>query len=124
MTPFTQLAQFGRDQMATKPLVRAINFHNTARANSAEFERQLAHCATSFSTVNEYDLDRYLSTGDWHKPKPGMLLAFYEGYRNNYDVIVALLERLELTGWFFVITGLRIQRLRKFDEAAAISQVG
>jgi peptidoglycan/xylan/chitin deacetylase (PgdA/CDA1 family) len=34
-----------------------------------------------------------------------MILAFYEGYRNGYDVILPLLEKYRLTGWFFVITG-------------------
>ena len=81
-------AQVG-EGLRRKPLLRAINFHNTARQNVDEFERQLAHCARHFSTLDEDDLDRYLATGRWHKPRPGLLLAFYEGYRNNYDVIRA-----------------------------------
>lgn len=97
-------AQVG-EGLRRQPLLRAINFHNTARQNIDEFERQLAHCARHFSSLDEDDLDRYLATGRWHKPRPGLLLAFYEGYRNNYDVILPLLERYELTGWFFVITG-------------------
>ena len=88
-----------------KPLLRAINFHNTAQQNVDEFERQLAHGARHFSSLDEDDLDRYLATGRWHKSRRGLLLAFYEGYRNNYDVILPLLERYGLTGWFFIITG-------------------
>jgi len=102
---FARLAATVQSRFDTQPLVRAINFHNTAQANASAFERQLEHCARHFSTVAEDDLDRYLATGDWHKPKPGMLFAFYEGYRNNHDVIVPLLDRYGLTGWFFVITG-------------------
>lgn len=97
-------AQVG-EGLRRNPLLRAINFHNTARQNVDEIERQLEHCARHFSTLDEDDLDRYLATGRWHKPRPGVLLAFYEGYRNNYDVIMPLLERYELTGWFFIITG-------------------
>ena len=102
---FTRLAREVRNRFETQPLVRAINFHNTARTNKDVFANQFEICATHFSTVTEDDLDRYLAAGDWHKPKPGVLLAFYEGYRNNFDVIVPLLEQFGLTGWFFVITG-------------------
>ena len=105
MTAFTRIVASLQSAWTSQPLLRSINFHNTARVNVERFERQLAHCAEHFSTVSEDDLDRYLSTGVWEKPRPGMLLAFYEGYRNNYDVIVPLLDRYGLTGWFFVITG-------------------
>lgn len=93
------------DLLVSRPLVRALNFHNTPARRRSELDRQLAHCAENFAPVNEDDLDRYLATGKWHKPKPGMILAFYEGYRNGYDVIRPLLEAHGLTGWFFVITG-------------------
>jgi peptidoglycan/xylan/chitin deacetylase (PgdA/CDA1 family) len=91
--------------LAAKPLIRALNFHNTPARRQADFDRQLAQCARHFAPVDEGDLERYLSTGGWHKDRPGILLAFYEGYRNGYDVIRPLLEKHGLTGWFFVITG-------------------
>ena len=91
--------------LADKPLVRAMNFHNTPARRLDAFDRQLAHCARHFASVDEDDLDRYLASGRWRKDKPGLVLAFYEGYRNGYDVIQPLLERHGLTGWFFVITG-------------------
>ena len=89
----------------TYPLVRAINYHNTPRARLAEYERQFEWCRRHFSPVDEDDLDKYLSTGRWHKPKPGMILAFYNGYRDNYDVIFPLLERYGLVGWFLASSG-------------------
>ncbi len=101
--------------LSTRPLVRAINFHNTSRDSAEVIEKQLALCSRHFSTVTEDDLDAYLSTGLWHKPKPGMILAFYEGYRNGYDVILPLLEKYRLTGWFFVITG--------FIDASPVEQL-
>jgi peptidoglycan/xylan/chitin deacetylase (PgdA/CDA1 family) len=57
-----------------------------------------------FSAVDEGDLGRYCRTGRWHKRKPGLIVALYNGYRNNYDVFLPLLERYGLTGWFFVAT--------------------
>ena len=102
---FAALADNLYEAWKSKPLIRSINFHNTARSNAEVFDRQLEHCARHFSTVSEDELDAYLATGEWHKSRPGMLLAFYEGYRNNYDIILPLLEKHGLIGWFFVITG-------------------
>ena len=91
--------------LATRPLIRAVNFHLTPRTRAAEYERQLEHYSRHFAPVNEDDLDEYLSTGRWNKPKPGVIVALYEGYRNHYDVLLPMLERFQLVGWFFVITG-------------------
>lgn len=91
--------------LATRPLIRTINFHNTSPQRAHVFGRQLEICSRHFSSVSEDDLDAYLQSGRWHKDKPGVILAFYEGYRNGYDVVRPMLERLGLTGWFFVITG-------------------
>ncbi len=91
--------------MATRPLMRALNFHSTSTWGAKVLETQLEHCSRHFSTANEEELDTYLVSGQWHKPKPPMILAFYEGYRNGYDVILPLLQRYDLVGWFFVITG-------------------
>jgi peptidoglycan/xylan/chitin deacetylase (PgdA/CDA1 family) len=92
-------------QLDGQALIRAINFHNTSRWREAEFTEQLQHCQQNFTPVTEDDLASYLATGQWQKAKPGVILAFYEGYRSNYDVIVPLLDKLGLVGWFFVITG-------------------
>lgn len=91
--------------LAARPLVRAVNFHNTPARRRPELDRQLAHCARYFSPVTEDDLESYLASGRWHKNRPGIILAFYEGYRNGYDVVRPLLEKHGMTGWFFVITG-------------------
>jgi hypothetical protein len=87
------------------PLIRAVNFHNTSRAKADQYDLELAHYSKFFSSVNEDDLDEYITTGRWRKPKPGLIVAVYEGYRNGYDVLAPLLERHGLTGWFFIITG-------------------
>ena len=105
MSAFLESAAEVRGLMASAPMIRAVNYHNTAGERAAEFDAQFAHCRKHFSSVTEDDLDRYLQSGQWHKEKPGLLLAFYEGYRNNFDVVLPLLEKHGLTGWFFIITG-------------------
>jgi hypothetical protein len=87
------------------PLIRTVNFHNTSRARADQYDYELAHYSKSFSSVNEDDLDAYMTTGRWRKPKPGLIIAVYEGFRNGYDVLAPLLERHRFTGWFFIITG-------------------
>jgi peptidoglycan/xylan/chitin deacetylase (PgdA/CDA1 family) len=90
--------------LAASPLVRAINFHNTPKFRVAQYEQQLKQYKQAFAPVNESDLDRYLKTGHWHKAKPGLIVALYNGYRDNYDVFLPLLERYGFIGWFFVAT--------------------
>ncbi len=91
--------------LAADPIIRAVNFHNTSKARTGQYERELAHYSQYFSSVSENDLDQYLTTGQWRKPKPGLIVSVYEGYRNGYDVIAPLLEQYNLIGWFFIITG-------------------
>lgn len=90
--------------LATRPLLRTVNFHTTPASRVAEYRNQLAHYGRNFSSVSEEDLDSYLRTGKWHKEKPGLIIALYEGYRDHYDVFLPLLQEFGLIGWFFVIT--------------------
>lgn len=84
--------------------VTAINYHNTPAYRAAEYDRELAAIAERFSPATEDDLATYLATGEWGTPRPGIVLAFYNGYRNNYDVMRPLLEKHGLVGWFFAVT--------------------
>jgi peptidoglycan/xylan/chitin deacetylase (PgdA/CDA1 family) len=82
-----------------------VNFHLTPAWRHDEYDRQFSLYAKYFSSATEEDLDAFLRTGRWHKAKPGLIPAFYNGYRNNYDVALPLLEQHGLIGWFFVVTG-------------------
>jgi peptidoglycan/xylan/chitin deacetylase (PgdA/CDA1 family) len=90
--------------LAAGPLVRTINFHNTPPSRASETERQLLATGERFRSVGEDDLDGLLSGGAWRGRKPPVIPVFYEGYRNNYDVALPLLERLGLRAWFFIPT--------------------
>ena len=102
---FTELAYTLAEEFATHPLIRAVNFHNTPRAQADQYERQIAQYSQYFSSVNEDELETYLTTGEWHKEKPGLIVSVFEGYRNSYDVLVPLLEKHGFVAWFFMITG-------------------
>lgn len=102
---FLDQARALESELAGHPVIRAVNFHNTPRSRADEFDRQLAWCAERYSAVDEDDLDRYLKSGRWHKRKPGVIVALYNGYRDNYDVFLPLLARHSLVGWFFAASG-------------------
>ena len=102
---FNEVAFTLAEEFATHPLIRAVNFHNTSRTRADYYERQIAQYSRYFSSVNEEELEAYLTTGEWHKSKPGLIISVFEGYRNSYDVLVPLLEKYGFIGWFFMITG-------------------
>jgi peptidoglycan/xylan/chitin deacetylase (PgdA/CDA1 family) len=90
---------------ATRPLIRAVNFHSTPRSKADQYDRELANYAENFTSVNQNELDDYLVTGKWNKPKPGLIISIFEGYRNGYDVLLPIVEKHGFIAWFWVITG-------------------
>ncbi|HVG46871.1 MAG TPA: polysaccharide deacetylase family protein [Rubellimicrobium sp.] len=85
--------------------IHAVNFHNTPATRAAEYDRQLGMLAERFGPCTEDDLLTFLATGRWGRPRPGVVIALYNGYRNNFDVMRPLLEKHGLVGWFFVASG-------------------
>lgn len=85
--------------------VRAVNFHATPASRAADYDRALAAIAERFEAATEESLLAFLATGRWPGRRPGVVLAFYNGCRSNFNVARPLLERHGLTGWFFVVTG-------------------
>ena len=87
--------------------LRTVNFHSTPRTSAAYYDKLLRWYAEHFSTLDEGDLGQFFKTGRWHpdksSEKPLLLLSFFEGTRNHYEVILPLLERYGLTAWFFII---------------------
>ena len=69
-----------------------------------ELRRQIAACSRRFESVTAASLADYCRTGIWGGSKPGLLLAFYNGYRNNFTTAAPILDELGMTGWFFVAT--------------------
>jgi len=85
--------------------IHVINYHSTPRFRLESYERQLAFYQQHFSAVGEADLDCFFDTGEWFKDKPGLILNFFEGYRNNYEFIAPLAEKYGFVGWFYIPTG-------------------
>lgn len=91
--------------LAAAPPIRVVNYHNTPAYRAAQYDRELAALAERFSPVREDDLAAFFDTGRWGSDRPGVIVALYNGYRNNHDVFRPLLDRHGLVGWFFAVTG-------------------
>ena len=85
--------------------VRVVNFHATPRRLAAGFEGQLSKLAGSFAPVSHEDLMGLLNRGEWPHDRPGVVINFFDGFRDNYEVAAPILDRLGLTGWFFLVSG-------------------
>lgn len=104
-SPFVTAAAEFAGALARQPPVRAVNYHSTPLFNAANIRRELQRWSRLFAPVSEDDLDRYLASGRWHKDKPGLIIALYDSARNNYDVMLPLVEEAGFIAWFFVLTG-------------------
>lgn len=82
--------------------IRVVNYHNTDPQDAARIEREIAFFARTFDSVTIADMDRFFETGVWHKQKPGLIPAVFEGFRNHADVMLPILEKYGFTGWFYI----------------------
>lgn len=85
--------------------VRAVNFHATPERIAGLLEEQLSRLAESFAPVSYGDLARLVETGEWRHDRPGAILNFFDGFRDNFEVVAPILDRLGMVGWFFVVSG-------------------
>ncbi|MCA9838661.1 MAG: polysaccharide deacetylase family protein [Trueperaceae bacterium] len=104
--------------------VRVINYHNTPKGKTALYERQLAFYQRYFSAANEQDIDRFFDTGVWHKDKPGLILNFFEGYRNNFEIGAPLAEAYGFVGWFFLPIGFMSIAISEQESYAEQNDIG
>jgi hypothetical protein len=64
-----------RRELSSEPLISI----SRQSGGGAEYERQFALYAQRFDPATAEVLDRVMATGHWHKSKPGLVLAFYNG---------------------------------------------
>ena len=83
--------------------VRAVNFHSTPLRLAGRLEAYLSWLAERFVPVTDGDLLRLASGGGWPHDEPGVILSFYNGFRDNFEVAAPILDRVGLVGRFFVV---------------------
>lgn len=90
--------------MAHSRAIRLVNFHATPRYREAEFRRQIEACAEIFEPITPENFAAAVE-GRWEHSRPGLMPALFEGYRDNIDVLLPILEQFGFTGWFFLPSG-------------------
>ncbi len=85
--------------------IRVINYHRSGPKTLANFEQQLQFYAQNYRPVDYKDLQDFFASGKWIHNKPGLIISFDDGFRENYDYAVPLLEKYGFKGWFFIPTG-------------------
>tara|TARA_B100001113_G_scaffold343930_1_gene331751 strand:+ start:827 stop:1687 length:861 start_codon:yes stop_codon:yes gene_type:complete len=88
-----------------KKFIRAINYHSISEKNIENFKQQLKYYKKYYNNVSMDDLNRFLITGVWDNLKPGIILTFDDGLKNDYKIIKPLIEEYGFTGWFFIPAG-------------------
>jgi peptidoglycan/xylan/chitin deacetylase (PgdA/CDA1 family) len=82
-------------------VLRVVNWHSTPASAREKLRWELTRYTERFAPVTLADLDSWYETGRWTDPRPGFLPAFYDGYRNGYDVAAAVCEELGVRAVFF-----------------------
>ncbi len=82
--------------------LRVVNYHNTDPVDAPRFEREIAAFAKYFSPVTMADVDDFFATRVWKKDKPGLIPAVFEGFRNQHDVMLPILEKYGFRAWYYI----------------------
>jgi peptidoglycan/xylan/chitin deacetylase (PgdA/CDA1 family) len=84
--------------------IRIINYHDTPGNTSENFNKQLIYYCQHYVPVSLADLDSFLGGGSWKRDKPGLIIAFDDGYKSNFSIAAPLLDDHGFIGWFFIPT--------------------
>ncbi len=96
--------------------VCVVNFHATPSYRADEYRRQFETYARAFTPMNEDDLEQVFA-GKATGQKPGLIPVLFEGFRDNLDVIIPILEEFGFTGWLFApsyFLGVPAEQQREF----------
>jgi peptidoglycan/xylan/chitin deacetylase (PgdA/CDA1 family) len=80
--------------------IHLINYHATPSTCADEYRDQIAACAGRFASLADAGIDGLMDGKAGGKPVLAPIL--FEGFRDNYDVILPILEEHGFAGWFFI----------------------
>jgi peptidoglycan/xylan/chitin deacetylase (PgdA/CDA1 family) len=92
------------------PMIRAVLYHGTPKRFEDSFRRHLRFYRKHYDPIGPVGLRRVLAGGGTPTGRPGILLSFDDGFRDNFTVGAPLLEEHGFTGWFFVPSDLVADR--------------
>ena len=87
--------------LAAGRVIRVVNFHATPRYRADQYRRQMEAYARLFAPITHLTFDSAFD-GTWSDPRPGLMPVLFEGFRDNVDVMLPILEEFGFKGWFFI----------------------
>ncbi len=82
--------------------IRVVNYHNTDPVDEEQFDKEVAAYARFYQPVSLADIDRFFTERKWPYEKPGLIPAVFEGFRNQYDVYLKVLEKYGFKAWYYI----------------------
>ena len=99
LRPWTDLAA----RLAGGPVIATLNLHSTPRHREREFAAQIARLGERFDPLTEDGLDAI--TGGWTPPRPVVMPILFEGFRDNLEVVLPMIEAAGLVAWLVIPPG-------------------
>jgi peptidoglycan/xylan/chitin deacetylase (PgdA/CDA1 family) len=96
--------------------LRVVNYHSTPQRLAHVVEEEARDYAARYDVLDPAGLARLLATGEWTGERPPLVVALFDGFRNNATVALPALERAGVTAWLHLPTD--------FLEAAPEDQPG
>jgi peptidoglycan/xylan/chitin deacetylase (PgdA/CDA1 family) len=88
--------------MLGKQKIRVVNYHGTPLGEIKNFERQLIFFKKYYRNITKTQLNEFFLKKNGTFSKPGLIISFDDGKRNNYDHAKPLIEKYGFTGWFML----------------------
>ncbi len=82
--------------------IRSISYHGTPSDDLDAFEKHICFFSKYYSDVNRSDLTTFFNEKKWTKNKPGLIISFDDGLKNNL-LALPILEKYGFTGWFCIV---------------------
>ena len=86
--------------------IRIINYHFSPKNEMGNFEKQIKWFLKYFTPCNMEDFEMFLGGKKTFSEKPGILFTFDDGFLENYEVAVPLLNKYGIKGVYMVSPGL------------------
>lgn len=85
--------------------IRIINYHRTPVEEMETFQKQIKYFKKNYQNI-DYKIFEKFKNNEIVLDKPGLIITFDDGLKNNYDNALKILEDNGFTGYFFVSTAL------------------
>lgn len=91
-----------RDNVYPKSYLRIVNYHSTTKEFQKQFDKQMAYFSNKYYFFDMKKYDEYFNN-TLAMDKPYLLLTFDDGYKNNYDVALEILNKYDAKACFFIV---------------------